>query len=77
MQRAPFLPQRVHDRRIGEGRDVAEVMFAWIVNPLARKLEVLARVESGWQLRSVWRDDARVAIEFDSSVLWADVILPE
>ncbi len=56
---------------------------AWLVNPLTRTLEVLEQSDSGWLLRHVWRDDARVraepfdAIELDLSVLWADVILPE
>ena len=62
----------------------ALVGWSWIVDPLARTLEVLMRGDDGrWIVRAAHRDDARVraepfdAIELDLSILWADVILPE
>lgn len=53
--------------------------FAWLVDPLARTLEVLRREGDRWLLLGTFRDDARVhahpfdAIELDLSVLWADL----
>jgi hypothetical protein len=54
---------------------------AWLVDPLARTLEVLRREGSQWLIAGVHVDDARVraepfdAIELDLAVLWADVQL--
>jgi Uma2 family endonuclease len=59
------------------------VGWVWLVDPLARTLEVLRHGDTGWMLRGSWRDDARVraepfdAIELDLAILWADVVLPE
>lgn len=60
------------------------VSWAWLVDPLARTLEVMAQGADGrWVLRNAFRDDARVraepfdAIELDLAVLWADVVIPE
>ncbi len=59
------------------------VGWAWLVNPITRTLEVLERADTGWLLRHVWRDCARVraepfdAIELDLALLWADVVFPE
>lgn len=56
------------------------VEWVWFIDPLARTLEVLLRVERGWNLRGSWRDDTKLhaepfdAIEFDLSTLWADVV---
>ena len=54
-----------------------QVRHAWLVDPLARTLEVY-RLEAGrWSLLETWRDDARVraepfqAIEIDLGSLWA------
>jgi Uma2 family endonuclease len=60
-----------------------EVPWVWIVDPLARTLEVLRLGPDGWILRGSWRDEARVraepfdAIELDLAILWADVVIPE
>lgn len=60
------------------------VPWAWLVDPVARTLEVLALDASGhWVMRGSFRDDARVraepfdAIELDLAVLWADVLIPD
>jgi Uma2 family endonuclease len=60
------------------------VSWAWLVDPLAKTLEVLSLGADGhWVVRGAFRDDARVraepfdAIELDLSVLWADVVIPE
>lgn len=58
------------------------VAWVWLIDPLARTLEVLRRDDEGWSLRGVWRDDQRAraepfdAIELELSALWADVVLP-
>jgi Uma2 family endonuclease len=58
------------------------VGWVWLIDPIARTLEVLVLDESGWRLGGAWRDDARVraqpfdAIELDLAILWADVVLP-
>ena len=59
-----------------------QVPHVWLVDPLARTLEVL-RLERGgaWLLVGVHRDDARIraepfdAIELELGALWADVKL--
>jgi Uma2 family endonuclease len=57
------------------------VSHAWLVDPLARTLEVLRREGSRWLLVGVWKDDARVraepfeAFELELAILWADVVL--
>jgi Uma2 family endonuclease len=57
----------------------AEVAHVWLVDPLARTLEVLRRHGSEWILAGVHEGDAKVraqpfdAIELDLGVLWADV----
>ena len=57
------------------------VEWVWLVDPLARTLEVLRRDAESWSLRGTWRDDERVraepfdAIELELAVLWADVVL--
>ena len=54
------------------------VAHAWLVDPLARTLEVYRLEAAGWLRVAVHRDDARVraepfdAIEIDVGVLWAD-----
>lgn len=54
-----------------------QVSHAWLVDPIARTLEVFAREGDGWSLVAAWRDDAKVravpfdAIELDLSILWA------
>lgn len=59
-----------------------QVGFVWLVDPLARTLEVLRREASQWLLLDVHRNDARVhappfdAIELDLSALWADLAVP-
>jgi Uma2 family endonuclease len=56
-----------------------QVAHAWLVDPLARTLEVLRREGSRWLLVGVWSDEARVraepfdAIELELGALWADV----
>lgn len=60
-----------------------KVEWVWLVDPLARTLEVLRRTQDDWVLRGTWRDDERVraepfdAIELELGVLWADVVLPD
>lgn len=60
------------------------VGWAWLIDPLARTLEILALGSDGrWVMRDGFRDDAHVraepfdAIELDLSILWADVVIPE
>ncbi len=60
------------------------VAWVWLVDPLARTLEVLRLEASGWLLRASFRDEAPVraepfdAIEIDLGALWRDVeIEPE
>jgi Uma2 family endonuclease len=58
------------------------VEWVWLVDPLARTLEVLRRDDDDWSRRGAWRDDAPVraepfdAIELELGLLWADVVLP-
>lgn len=58
------------------------VMHAWLVNPLARTLEVLRRQGQRWMLRATHADDERVraepfeAVELDLLTLWGEVRLP-
>jgi len=78
-------PQREKFDRTDKLRIYAreEVPWAFIINPLARTLEVFALRGDEWVRRGAWRDDARVraepfaAIELDLAVLWADVTLAE
>ena len=60
------------------------VISAWLVNPIARTLEVLrlsSEKPGEWLTLGVFRDDARVraepfeALELDLSILWQDVQL--
>jgi Uma2 family endonuclease len=54
------------------------VGHAWLINPVARTLEVYRRSESGWLMIATHADDARVrtepfdALELDLLVLWAE-----
>jgi Uma2 family endonuclease len=56
-----------------------QVAHAWLVDPLARTLEVMRREGSRWLLVGVWSDEARVraepfdAIELELGALWAGV----
>jgi Uma2 family endonuclease len=60
----------------------AGVNHAWLVDPLARTLEVLRLERERWTILATWADEAKVraepfdAIELDLSILWADVELP-
>jgi Uma2 family endonuclease len=53
------------------------VSHAWLLDPIARTLEVLRLDGAGWRLVGTWRDDARVraepfdAIELDLAGIWA------
>lgn len=57
------------------------VSHVWLVNPIARTLEVLRRDGNQWRILAVHEQDARVraepfdAIELDLAILWADVVL--
>ena len=57
------------------------VGHVWLVNPLARTLEVLARHDDGWRIVSQHAGDERIraqpfdAIELELGNLWADVDL--
>lgn len=57
----------------------AGVGHAWLVNPLARTLEVLRRHDAHWLTIAVHKDDDRVhaepfdAIELELARLWADL----
>ncbi|MDF3064677.1 MAG: uncharacterized protein K0R38_278 [Polyangiaceae bacterium] len=61
----------------------AGVSFVWLVDPLARTLEVLRLAEQKYVIEGGYADDAKVraipfdAIELDLSILWADVVLSE
>ena len=53
------------------------VGHVWLVDPIARTLEVLRLESARWSLLGTWRDDARVraepfdAIELELAALWA------
>jgi Uma2 family endonuclease len=53
------------------------VSNVWLVDPIARTLEVLRLEQARWVLLGVWRDDAKVnaepfgELELDLSGLWA------
>ena len=55
------------------------VSHVWLIDPIARTLEVLRREGAQWLLLGTHRDDERVraepfdAIELDLSLLWTDV----
>jgi hypothetical protein len=57
------------------------VRHVWLVNPLARMLEVLRLEGDNYLVLSVHHDEAKVhvepfdAIELDLAILWADVRL--
>lgn len=59
------------------------VAHVWLVDPIARTLEVLRREGGKWLLVDVHHDEARVraepfdAIELDLGILWQDVDLDE
>lgn len=54
------------------------VRHAWLLDPLAKTLEVYRRDGGAWTRVAIWRDDARVraepfdAIELELGLLWAD-----
>ena len=58
------------------------VTHVWLVDPIARTLEVLRREGTGWRALATHRDGERVraepfdAIELDLALLWADVEAP-
>lgn len=60
----------------------AGVSHAWLINPIARTLEVLRRQAPHWLAIGAHKDDDRVrpepfdAIELELSVLWADLAPP-
>ncbi|HEX7600584.1 MAG TPA: Uma2 family endonuclease [Polyangiaceae bacterium] len=55
------------------------VSHVWLIDPIARTLEVLRREGTQWLLLGTYRDEERVraepfdAIELDLALLWADV----
>ncbi len=57
------------------------VPHVWLVDPLARTLEVLRLQKGKWLLLDIWHDEAAVraepfeAIELELGALWADVQL--
>jgi Uma2 family endonuclease len=57
------------------------VKHVWLVDPIARTLEVLRLERERYMIMATWADEARVraepfdAIELDLAVLWADVQL--
>ena len=57
------------------------VKHVWLVDPIARTLEVLRLEREKYMIMATWADEARVraepfdAIELDLAVLWADVQL--
>ena len=61
----------------------AGVKHVWLVDPLARTLEVFRLEATRWSLLGTYADDARIraepfdAIELELGLLWADVQLPE
>jgi Uma2 family endonuclease len=58
-----------------------KVTHVWLVDPIARTLEVLRREGAQWLILGVFHDEAKVraepfdAIELDLAILWADVKL--
>ena len=52
------------------------VSHAWLVDPIAKTLEVYRRQESNWLRLGIWRDDAAVraepfdAVELELAALW-------
>ena len=54
-----------------------EVAHLWLVDPLARTLEVFRLDGATYRVANVWRDDAKVrtepfeAFELDLAILWA------
>jgi len=60
-----------------------KVAHVWLVDPIARTLEVLRREGTKWLLVDVHHDDAHVraepfdAIDLDLGILWQDVDLDE
>ena len=71
-----------HDR-IAKMRAYARngVATVWLVDPIARTLEVLRLEREKYLIVATFADDAKVraepfdAIELDMSILWADVVL--
>ncbi len=61
----------------------AGVKHVWLVEPLARTLEVYRLEATRWSLLDTYVDDARIraepfdAIELELGLLWSDVQLPE
>ncbi len=57
------------------------VKHVWLVDPIARTVEVLRLEREKYVIMATWADDARVraepfdAVELDLAVLWADVQL--
>ncbi|MEA2746429.1 MAG: hypothetical protein QOI41_572, partial [Myxococcales bacterium] len=57
------------------------VTSVWLVDPIARTLEVLRLEREKYIIMATWADDAKVraepfdAIELDLAILWADVQL--
>jgi Uma2 family endonuclease len=55
----------------------AGVSHAWLVDPIARTLEVFRREGERWSVLGTWRDEARVraepfeAFELELSALWS------
>jgi Uma2 family endonuclease len=60
-----------------------EVRNTWLLDPLARTLEVLRLEGDKWLIIAAFSGNALVraepfdAIELDLGVLWADVVLPD
>ncbi len=54
-----------------------QVMHAWLIDPLARTLEIFRLAQQQWLLLNIYRDEAEIraepfeAIELDLSSLWA------
>jgi Uma2 family endonuclease len=54
-----------------------QVMHAWLIDPLARTLEIFRLTQQQWLLLNIYRDEAEIraepfeAIELDLSTLWA------
>jgi Uma2 family endonuclease len=59
------------------------VEHAWLVDPIAKRLEVLHRKRSRWAVRATHHDDDRVraapfdAIELELAYLWSGLAAPE
>lgn len=75
-------------RRLDRGKKVpiyarSGVKHVWLVDPIARTLEVLRLEHERYMIMATHMDDAKVraepfdAIELDMSILWADVQLPD